>query len=222
MRHSRSAVLLVTIVLWNVIATVASAHTLYLFAAADGERITGRVYLRGGEGIPDVLVKVYLAGKEPLQEVRTDAEGRFSLSVPYRCDYLLRAVMEDGHQAEASIHADELSPSLPEWNGDKPPASVSSAEQRSPTGPEKGSPESPRPSTTDETEVSRGPSAPSTDQAISRELATLRAQIVQLREELQQWRTSAGLRDILGGIGYILGLTGVSFYLLGKKRLDGR
>lgn len=217
-----SAILLISVILWNVIATVASAHTLYLFAAADGERITGRVYLRGGEGIPDALVKVYLAGKEPLQDVRTDAEGRFSLSVPYRCDYLLRAVMEDGHQAEASIRADELSPSLPEWNGDTPASSSTRAEQRPPSGPEKGSPDSPRPSTTDETEVSGGPSAPSTDQAISHELAMLRAQIVQLREELQQGRTAAGLRDILGGVGYILGLTGVSFYLLGKKRLDGR
>ncbi|MGQ9503911.1 MAG: hypothetical protein ACUVQR_03285 [Thermogutta sp.] len=219
MRGLTSPVILLNVILWNAVAPATFAHTLYLFAAADGERITGRVYLRGGTGIPGVAVKVYPAGKkEPFQEVRTDDGGQFSLSVPYRCDYVLRAVMEDGHQAEASIHADELPPSLPEWPENDAAALPTKADEPSPTETAKATTESREPSTDSRGKPSAGVSADSGDSTISQEITMLRTQIVQLREDLQRLRNTTGFRDILGGIGYILGLTGIAFYVLGKKR----
>lgn len=48
--------------------------------------------------------------------------------------------------------------------------------------------------------------------------AGLQSQIGQLRAELQQFRTETRLRDVLGGIGYIVGLMGAAFYFLGARR----
>ena len=39
-----------------------------------------------------------------------------------------------------------------------------------------------------------------------------------LRRELQEWRNQERLRDILGGIGYLLGMCGIAFYFLGTRR----
>ncbi len=57
--------------------------------------------------------------------------------------------------------------------------------------------------------------APDGHEAASSGLA---AQVAQLRREVQEMRNEIRLRDVLGGIGYILGLMGLSFYFLGVRR----
>jgi len=227
MRRPGSVGVLLGFVLWNAIASVTLAHTLYLFAAADGEKIAGRVYLRGGTGVPDAVVKVYVAGKESVGEFRTDDEGRFSFSAPYRCDYVLRAITEDGHQAEASIHADELSPSLPEWSAKVTDTSSTdvAAQKTVAEGQEQGAPlQQPSESQTGHAQQEKGSVSEESvamNDSVARELATLRTQVVQLREELRELQTATGFRDILGGLGYVFGLTGVGFYFLGRRKRQG-
>ena len=46
---------------------------------------------------------------------------------------------------------------------------------------------------------------------VSTEIAALRKQIAEFRRETR-------LRDVLGGIGYIVGIAGIAFYFLGLKR----
>jgi nickel transport protein len=52
----------------------------------------------------------------------------------------------------------------------------------------------------------------------SRGLEAVHAQLVELRKQLNQHEQSLRLRDILGGIGYIVGIAGVAFYFLGIRR----
>lgn len=48
------------------------------------------------------------------------------------------------------------------------------------------------------------------------------AQIVELRREIHDLKNSIQLRDILGGVGYILGLVGIAMYFKAKeRRTDG-
>ncbi len=54
------------------------------------------------------------------------------------------------------------------------------------------------------------------------ELAALRRQIIQLREDLNRFQTDIRFQDILGGIGYILGLMGLGYYLLQSAKGAGR
>lgn len=218
MNSFRASGILIGFMAANLAAITAFAHSLYLFAAAEGDKINGRAYLRGGTGVADVVVKIYAEAKEPVGQVTTDSEGRFSFSAPYRCDYLLRAVMEDGHQAEAMVHADELPSMLPPFSGQQTPTAVASSTGSQTAGRTQGSGESP-PDLTLETSPSPSPErlAGSDDKSLRQELASLRSQVIQLREDLKKFQTTAGLRDILGGIGYIFGLTGITLYLLAKR-----
>ena len=50
------------------------------------------------------------------------------------------------------------------------------------------------------------------------DVRALARQVSQLRRELDAHHRRARLHDILGGIGYILGVTGVAFFLLGRRR----
>ncbi|HOU21896.1 MAG TPA: hypothetical protein PKX16_06700 [Kiritimatiellia bacterium] len=54
--------------------------------------------------------------------------------------------------------------------------------------------------------------------ALQGELQALQKQIVELRRDLAARDDRTRLRDILGGIGYILGLMGLAFYFLGTRR----
>ncbi|MBN2477227.1 MAG: hypothetical protein JXB62_21645 [Pirellulales bacterium] len=49
-------------------------------------------------------------------------------------------------------------------------------------------------------------------------LDSVRNEIVELRRQLNQYEQTTRLRDVLGGIGYILGIAGVAFYFLSRRR----
>ena len=49
-------------------------------------------------------------------------------------------------------------------------------------------------------------------------LASLRAEIVRLEEQFSAYEDRVRLTDILGGIGYIVGITGAAYYYLGARR----
>jgi nickel transport protein len=46
----------------------------------------------------------------------------------------------------------------------------------------------------------------------------LTQQVVRLREDLNEYEQRLRFRDVLGGIGYIVGVSGVAFYFLGARR----
>jgi nickel transport protein len=50
------------------------------------------------------------------------------------------------------------------------------------------------------------------------ELEALNQQIAALRRDLDRWKAQLRMQDILGGVGYILGLMGLVSYLLGKRK----
>ena len=41
-----------------------------------------------------------------------------------------------------------------------------------------------------------------------------------LAEQLDRLEDTIRLRDVFGGIGYILGITGIMFYFLGRRKAD--
>ena len=52
------------------------------------------------------------------------------------------------------------------------------------------------------------------------ENADLSRQVAALRRELNQLRAELRWQDVIGGIGYILGLMGLTFYFLGVQKRD--
>jgi hypothetical protein len=171
-----------------------------VFATAQGKTIQGEVYYQDGSPAQNVTVSVLDPAGRMLGTATTDGEGRFSYQPRFRGSHTFVADGGFGHRAEHTVAAEELPVDLPEIPADEPVAE---------TGPA--------------TPVADPGQAPRATGASPNELAAeiraLNQQIAALRSDLEKWKTALRLQDVLGGVGYILGiLGGVSYFLAGRRR----
>jgi len=200
-----------------VAAPTAWAHKIYLHAEVVGQKVQGRAYFRGGVPAQKATLEVFLPDGRKLLQTKTDAKGEFWFQAPVRCDYRLVVDTGDGHAAEYTLPAADLPESLP------PPEKVTLLPSQKPQNPpnekSRGAAEE-KPDPTHSGQVlpleksQAGVADPLPEwieQAVHRQIAPLARKIEQMEERLR-WS------DVLGGIGYIVGLTGMGFYLLGMRR----
>lgn len=186
--------------------TAASAHKLFVFAAVRGDVIEGEVYYHGGDSAGNVKVSVFDPGGKLLGETTTDPEGKFEFQPRLCCDHRLIADAGLGHAAEYTVEAGELpaalGPPSARTPGDSPPDSPQGAEPLSPAAPARHAHGSPALANAD----------------LAAQTEALSRQIAALRQDLDRWKAQLRLQDILGGIGYILGVMGLIFFLGGKRK----
>ena len=181
--------------------TPASAHGLFVFATVQGNTIEGEVYFQGGDPARNAAVTIVDPGGEVLGETSTDQEGKFAFVPRLRCDHKLIADAGMGHQAEYTVEADKLPRDLPPDSlGDSP----SEAEPTSP----------------DTLGHQHAPAKTPHEENLTAEIQALVQQVTALRKDLDKWKARLRLQDILGGIGYILGIMGLAFYFLGVRRKE--
>jgi nickel transport protein len=183
----------------------AAAHKASVFAAAQGKAISGEAYFRDGAPVRGARVTVFDATGAKLGETQTDPAGKFSFEPRRRCDHRFVVDGGDGHSAQYTVRAEELPASLPDGGG------TSSVTSQSDPAPPSSDPSAGPP-------VQRIAEPSDSHQGLQGELEAIQAQIVQLRRDLAAREDIARWRDVLGGIGYILGLMGLSFYFLGMRR----
>jgi len=196
--------LVAALVLVVVYARPAAAHSINVFAIAEGKTLQGEVYARGGEPIRQAKVSIFSPAGETLGETTTDDEGKFTFEARFRTDHRLVVDTGDGHEAEYTVPAEELPESLPGRDGEP-------AVQPEPSSP----PQRP-------IDASPATAESSGDVSMHEELAALQAQVAQLRRELAAHQQKLRLTDVAGAIGYILGLMGLSFYFLGVRKRNER
>jgi len=185
----------------------ALAHKVNVFATVEGRMIRGQVYFRGGGAAQNAKVQAFDPTGEKLGETATDPEGNFNLEARRRCDYRLVADAGEGHAGEYTIEASELPEDLPAGSSTATAAS----------GQQPALPATPS--------VASAPAAAADDARLKETIETAVAkQVGLLRRDLERYQAQQTFRDILGGIGYIVGITGVLFYFLGvrKKARPGR
>jgi nickel transport protein len=187
----------------------AEAHALKVFAAAAGDRIEGRVYFAGGHAARGATVQVETTDGRRLAITTADADGRFIIDVRERIDHVIIADSGDGHVARFTVAAATLPVAMvplavPE---SLPPAAPGAA------------PATAAPATA--TAASIPPSAAAAggpaglEDIIARSVA---AQIAPLREQIDAHEDRLRVRDVLGGLGYILGLAGLAAWLWARRR----
>jgi len=174
------------------------AHKLRVFAAAEGPLITGSAYFAGGGAATGARIRILDTQNRTLAEPTPDAAGRFSYRAQAATDLLIVAETGDGHRTEWRIPASDLTGSFPTTDPGTPerPTAAPSA----PAAP----PPTPAPTGLD----------PLLTAAIEGAVAR---QIRPLREELLAFQDQTRLRDILGGIGYILGLMGLALWWRSRR-----
>jgi len=173
-------------------ATPAWAHKLFVFAAVRGKMIEGEVYYQGGDAARDIKMTVLGPDGTKLAEATTDQDGKFSYEPQFLGDHRLVADAGFGHRIETTVPAAELPQDLPPFAAVASPASgTTGSDESRPQGPERS--------------------------VANADIQALAQQVTALRQDLDKWKTQLRMQDLLGGIGYILGLMGLASYLLRKR-----
>ncbi len=170
----------------------AFAHKLNVFALAKGATIEGRAYFTGD--VParkiDVIVRDPAGGE--LGRTTTDDDGKFTFTARKRVDHCLLAETADGHSGQYIVPASELPDSLPA----DVPATGDGSQVESPTTDHAGPPVA----------------SANKENELRDQLTELSKQVDALRWQIDKSDERLRFRDMLGGIGFILGLAGVAFY----------
>lgn len=211
----RTPAALVLVLFFLLPASPALAHKVKVFAYGEGEKIITKSYFSNGKAVmhSSITVEDGSTGIILLQG-ETDKDGLFEFSIPptaqqERIDLKIILNTGEGHRAEWLLPADEY---LEDKGGDlqrETAVSLSGAAVHTARDEESSLLRSPatRQPSCDEEIVSR-----IVEDALDRKLAPLKAMLQQSRD------SGPDFRDILGGIGYIVGLAGIAAYVTSKKK----
>jgi len=184
----------VILLLSSLFSVAAIAHNVVGGVYATGFEIEGEAgFSNGSMANAGTIVKIFDPSGSPLGEVETDDEGFFTFTAKKRITHVFEIDMGAGHQLTMQLPAEELPESLSagpssEQSTNTPSLSVSNV----------------TPDNVDQITVLM------LEKAIAK-------QIKPLRKEIQSLKEKSGLRDILGGIGYIFGLLGLVAFLRERK-----
>ena len=158
--------------------------------------IQGRAYFPHDVPAQEIQITALDPAGRELGRTKTDREGKFVLTpdIRERCEIKIVAASDDGHGADYTVHAAELPADLPLT----PAAGPAAASVGRPAARPAEQPADPTQT------AGRSPETP--------------AQVVELREQVFDYEYRLRFRDVLGGLGYILGLAGVACYLLSLRR----
>lgn len=171
----------------------ALAHKVIAGVFPSGEAIEGEIGFSNGAMAGDAEVTVHGPDGAELGRVRTDTDGFFLYVPTSPVAHTFRSDLGAGHMADVTMPAQEVAEIL----GQAPVVT-----QAPP------------------------PAAASAEAALTGRQRALLAEVVRdemrpLRREIAAYREKNDLQTILGGIGYIVGLFGLGFYLAARRRLAG-
>ena len=175
------------------------AHKVNVFAYVEGKKIYTESYFNDGKKCVDSKIEVFNNRGNILLEGLTDQEGMFSFKTPSEdvIDGDLKIVLTAsmGHRAEYSISADEIRGStglIKEEN--KEPVSIVSPET----------------SSVDLKEIQS-----IIEDTLDEKLKPIMREMIEIKKSQEDKISPA---EIIGGIGYIIGIFGIIAYFLSRKR----
>ena len=188
----------------------ASAHRVNVFAWVEGNVIHVEGKFSGGKKVKAGKITVIDPQGVELLSGRTDDQGKFSFKVPKRTDLRIVLSAGQGHQGEWTLREDEMK-ELP---------SETSLEASTEKAPQSKGKE-----TISITSMDPGFTAPDTaikpeeleaviENVLDKKLKPITRMLADLRQK------GPTLRDIIAGIGYILGLVGVAAYVHSRKKKE--
>ena len=169
------------------------AHKVNIFAYVEGDTIYTESYFSDGKKVDGGKVEVYDSQGNKLLEGETDKDGQFNFKLPKKDDLKIVLIATMGHRASYTLSKDEL-PDIAMMPGLK----KSGFEEESKV---KGS-----------TQVDLDQVKEVIDSCLDEKLKPV------MRELAKMQQKKISFTEVIGGIGYIFGITGIIFYFVGKKR----
>lgn len=169
----------------------AIAHKINIFAWAEGQTVFTESYFTGGKLIEGGLVEVFDPAGQKLLEGRTDQKGEFSFKLPQKTDLLLVLTASMGHKSDFTLKAENADEAAPAAE----PAKIT------------------------------GELSPDTVTVDMRQLRTVIEETLDLRLKPiyrsladAKRREGPSLTNIIGGLGYIIGIMGLILYVRSRKK----
>ncbi len=174
------------------ISPSAYAHRVYVFAWIEGEMVHTESYLGGKKRAADGKIQVFDLSGARLVEGKTNEKGEFSFQVPKRED--LRIVLEAGmgHRAEYLLRVSE---------GETPVGSPAKAQRV-----HQATPQSPS------VQIDRAEIRGVVEEVLDAKMDPVLKELAHMRKE-----RGPGIREIMAGIGYIVGIMGLVLYFRSRK-----
>lgn len=204
MKHFRYSCLLV--VVWSMAhlmiwVSPAQAHKVNVFAWVEGDTIHTESKFSGGKRVKDGRIDVFNSRGDLLLTGATDDQGAFSFAIPEHEDLKVVLTAGSGHGNHWIVRAAEMNP---EQTDDRSVPSDTPAADRPVSSQVPDEPLQAPGTCLDKADIEA-----MVARIMDAKLAPLRAQLAD-----PAW----GLRDVLSGIGYILGLMGLAAYIQHRKQ----
>ena len=209
-QSKRTAQLLLAGLLVVACVAPAEAHQIDVFASVDGRSISGQAKMMGGSPIESARVTAFGPAGEILAETITDDSGQFTFSIEFRCDHRIEVDAGEGHLGRHTVETSELPTDLVP----RGPQSGRTTPASSP-----GKTESGHASEDAHSHTHSHPDSSHDDESQEDRLDAIDRQLQALRRDIDQYQAKLRIQDIVGAVGYILGLMGLAYYL-GVKRKE--
>lgn len=185
---------LTVIQLFIFLSNSAYAHKVSTYAYREGDKVFGECYFVDGSPCRNSKVEVYDLRGQKITETITDEKGRYSFTTKEKGELRIVIPAGEGHRAEYKLEgiAEKI-----EKKAAKETASAKTVNK----------------STQPQVTVNRDEIKQIVDEVMDIKLQGLRVEIMDLRKQMDK----VGIRDIIGGIGYIFGIWAVIMLIKRKK-----
>jgi nickel transport protein len=191
--------LLLSLLLLPALSAPAEAHKLKVFAAVEGDAVSGYAFFIGGGRAKGTSWTAKDATGTVIAEGKTDDEGRYRFTPPppVTSDVTITVNTQEGHIAFAVIAPSRFGGSAAAGTTVTAPTAVSAAPAASP---------------------SQGSSQPVSDERIAALVETaVQRQVEPLLERIEQMDDRLRFTDVLSGIFLIIGLAGIGLWIKARK-----
>jgi nickel transport protein len=194
------------------IVSIAYAHKVNIYAYAENGLVHSESYFVDGTKCKNSLIEVFdEKNKSKLLEGKTDEEGKFSFKIPKATSLKLVLHASMGHQAEYTLSEDEVREAM----GAKQPSKSPSVKVPSKSEgiaimktQKKETAEVSELKNISESEIEA-----IVERVVDRKLKPMERMLVKLQESSGK----PGTTEIVGGIGYIIGILGIIAYFKAKR-----
>jgi nickel transport protein len=177
----------------------AGAHRVNIFAWVEGDTVLVECKYPDGREVYEGVIRVLDSAGKELLNGKTNTKGEFSFKVPKQDDLTIVLEAGMGHRADWPLSKQDLAPAAGESAVSSAPAPKA---------------ETPPPAAKESAPGAASPLPAGIDQAIEKALDKKLAPVLRMLAEMHEQKVR--LTDVLGGIGYIIGLVGVAAYFKRK------
>jgi nickel transport protein len=204
---------------WSFYALPAQAHRVNVFAWVEGNTIYTTAKFSGGKVARESRVEVYDSRKKLLLNGLTDNQGAFSFSIPKIDDLEIIVEAGTGHRGSWQIKKSELTSATeteaPDNSNSAPPTASRPASNLKPLA---KTTETETVNTASGRQVSPEELEKIVRKVVDRSLSEKLHPLLLMLSEIRN--PDPGLKDILGGLGYIFGLVGIAAYIKSRKQMS--